>query len=144
MAHFVKTVRTEWPPETTFAYMADMSHAVEWDPSVVGARREGAGPVQLGCTFDLGVRVAGRRVPLRYEVTGLSPGTVTFTARSPTLVSVDTVTVDRKGDATCVTYDARIRFRGLWRLADPLLALGFRSVAGQAIRGLERRLSEAA
>jgi carbon monoxide dehydrogenase subunit G len=143
MAHIVKTVTTRWPPETTFAYMADFSHTAEWDPGVVGATRGDDGAIGLGSVFDLTVRIVGRQMPLRYEVTDFAPGRVTFTARSGTLESVDTVTVSTRGDATEVTYDARIRFRSLLRLADPLLALGFRGVADRAIRGLERRLSQA-
>lgn len=144
MAHIVNTLRTAWPPETAFAYMADFSHAAEWDPGVEAASRRDGGDIGPGSAFDLTVRVGGRRLPLRYEVTDFAPGRVTFTARSATLESVDTVTVERRGDATEVRYDARINFRGLLRLADPLLALGFRGVADRAIRGLERRLAEVA
>ncbi len=144
MPHIVKTVRTTWPPDTAFAYMADFSHVAEWDPSVVAATRKDTGAIGVGSVFDLVVRVGGRRVPLQYEVTGLVPGRITFTARSATLESVDTVTVARRGGTTEVTYDARLHLRSLLRLADPLLALGFRGVAARAMSGLERRLSEAA
>lgn len=144
MAHIVKTVTTAWSPEAAFAYMEDFSHAAEWDPSVVASSREDTGPIRVGSAFDLVVRIGGRRVPLRYEVTQCAPGSVAFTARSTTLESVDTVTVARRDHATEVSYDARIRLRGLLRLADPLLTLGFRRVADRALRGLERRLSEAA
>jgi hypothetical protein len=142
MPRIVKTVSTEWPPETAFAYMADFSHAPEWDPSVVQAERRDTGAMGVGSVFDLAVRVGGRRLPLRYEVTDFAPGRITFTARTTTLESVDTVTVALRQDATEVTYDARIHFRRLLRLADPLLALGFRKVADRAIQDLERRLSE--
>lgn len=143
MAHVVKTITTAWSPERAFAYMSDFSHTTEWDPGVVAASRGDAGDIGPGSIFDLTVRVGGRPLPLRYEVTDFAPGRVTFTARSAALESVDTVTVARRGDATEVSYDARICFRGLLRLADPLLALGFRGVADRAIRGLERRLAEA-
>lgn len=142
MAHVVKSVRTAWPAQTAFAYMADFSHAAEWDPSVVEASRMDTGTIGVGSVFDLAIRAGGRRLPLRYEVTDFVPGRVTFTARSTTFASVDTVTVTDQSGATRVTYDARIRLRGALRLADPLLALGFRRVAHRAIRGLERRLSE--
>ncbi|HLI44925.1 MAG TPA: SRPBCC family protein [Acidimicrobiales bacterium] len=144
MAHIVRTVRTAWSPELAFAYMADFSHAAEWDPGVAAARREDDGEVALGSVFELMIRVGGRRFPLRYEVTHFAPPQVTFTARSFALESVDTVTVTDRGGETEVRYDARIHLRGLLRIADPLLALGFRGVADRAIAGLERRLSEAA
>lgn len=144
MAHIVKTVRTTWSPATAFAYMADFSHAAEWDPSVVAARREDVGPIGVGSAFDLVVRVGGRRVPLHYEVTAYEPRRITFTARSATLESVDTVTVAGRDDATEVSYDAHLHLKGLLRLADPVLTLGFRGVADRAVRGLERRLAEVA
>lgn len=144
MAHIVKTVRTAWPVDVAFSYMADLSHAAEWDPSVVGASRDDTGPIGVGSAFELVVRVGGRRVPLRYEVSELAHGRVTFVARSETLVSCDTVTVARRDGITEVVYDARIRFRGLFRIGDPVLSLGFRGVATRAIRGLEQRLSRAA
>ena len=48
---------------------------------------------------------------------------VTFSLRSATLESVDTVTVTIRGETAEVTCDARINFRGLLRVTDPLLAL---------------------
>lgn len=144
MAHIVKTVRTAWTPEAAFAYMADFSHTAEWDPGVVAASRKDAGAIGVGSVFDLTLQVGGRRMSLRYQVTDVGPGRITFTARSSALESVDTVTVEPRGGGATVTYDARVHFRRLFRLADPLLALGFRGVADRAIRGLERRLSEVA
>lgn len=144
MAHIVKSVSTAWSPEEAFSYMADFSHTAEWDPGVVAARRRGTGDIGLGSAFDLTVRIAGRTMALRYEVTDYTPGRVTFTARSTFLESVDTVTVAPRGDGTEVTYDARINLRGWLRFADPLLTLGFRGVADRGIRGLEQRLAQTA
>ncbi len=144
MPHIVKTVNTGWTTGDAFAYMADFSHTAEWDPGVVDANRVDVGALGHGSAFDVTVRVGGRRMPMRYEITAFAPDRVTFTSRTSMLESVDTVTVARRGETTEVTYDARINFRGILRLADPLLALGFRGVADRAVGGLERRLSEAA
>ena len=144
MPHVVKTVTTTWSPEKAFAYMADFSHTEEWDPGLVEAARGEDGEVGVGSTFDLTVRIGPRRMPMRYEITDYAPGRVTFTARTSSLESVDTVTVARRGDATEVTYDARLNFRGILRMADPLLALGFRGVADRAVGGLEQRLAQVA
>lgn len=144
MAHVVRTVLTTWTPEEAFAYMADFSHCPEWDPGVVAATRADTGAIGVGSAFDLTVRIGPRRVPLRYEVTEFSPGQVTFTARSAALESTDTVTVSATGTSTEVRYEANLHLRGPLRLADPLLGLAFKGVADRAIRGLERRLGEAA
>jgi len=42
-----------------------------------------------------------------------------------------------------VTYDADLRVRGLFRLADPLLALAFRRIGDRARDGLVRALAAA-
>jgi len=140
MAHVVKTFTTVTEPDAAFAYLADFTHALEWDPTVVAAERVDVGDIGPGSAFDLTVSIGKRRLPMRYEVTVFSPGRVTFTARGAAYESVDTVTVTPRGDATEVRYDARFRLRGALRLADPLLSVGFRRVADRAIRGLERSL----
>jgi Polyketide cyclase / dehydrase and lipid transport len=143
MAHVVRSVSTTWSPDHAFAYMADFSHAAEWDPGVAEATRLETGPVGQGSQFDLLVLVAGRRVPMRYVIIDFAPGRVTFSSRSANLESIDTVTVVGKGALTEVTYEARITFRGILRIADPLLILGFRRVADRAMKGLEDRLAQA-
>jgi polyketide cyclase/dehydrase/lipid transport protein len=142
MARIVKSVMTSWTTEQAFEYMADFSHAAEWDPGVAESTRVNTGPVGQGSEFDLIVLIAGRRVPMRYAITDFVPGRVTFSSRSAHLESVDTVTVTPHGATTEVTYDARIRFRGVLRIADPLLALAFRGVAERAIGGLKERLTQ--
>ena len=143
MAHVIRSVSTAWSPDQAFAYMADFSHAAEWDPGVAEATRVETGPVGQGSQFDLIVLIAGRRVPMRYAITDYAPGRVTFSSHSANLNSIDTVTVVGKGALTEVTYDARITFRGILRMADPLLTLTFRGVADRAMKGLEDRLTQA-
>ena len=144
MAHAVEKVTTSWSPAEALAYMADFSHTVEWDPGVIEAHRLDDGEIGKGSAFILTVRAAGRRLPMRYEITEFCADRVTFAARMATLASTDTVAVAALGGTTEVTYDARINFRGLLRLADPLLALAFRGVAKRAIRGLGERLGRPA
>ena len=143
MAHVVKQVTTSWTPDRAFAYMADFSHAAEWDPGVAEAKRVDTGTIGLRSTFNLTVLMAGRRIPMTYEITDFASGRVTFTSHSAHLNSVDTVTVVGQGSTTVVTYDARINFRGILRVADFLLQIAFQGVADRAIRGLEVRLAQA-
>jgi hypothetical protein len=58
-----KTVTTAWPGRA-FAYMADFSHAAEWDPGVAEAIRVDGGDVGQESIFDLTVLVGGRRLPM--------------------------------------------------------------------------------
>ena len=98
---------TAWSSERAFTYMADFSHAAEWDPGVAEATRVDGGDVGPGSAFDLTVVVGGRKLPIRYEITDSAPGRrATFSSRSVAFESVDTVTVTSRGATTEVTYDA--------------------------------------
>ena len=141
MPHVVVRIATARPPAEVLAYMADFSHTPEWDPSVVSATRLDAGPLRLARSFDLVVRSAGRSLPLRYEVTEINERRVTLSARTPTLESVDTLSVAPSGDGTVFTYDARLTLVGVWRVFNPFLAIMFRSLAAKAEAGIRRRLA---
>jgi hypothetical protein len=140
MTSFQRTFTTHWSPERAFAYMADFSHAQEWDPSVLEARRVDTGTLGVGSAFDLKVRVAGRVQPMRYVITQLSPRRVTFMCRLHNLQSVDTITVDGNGDHTEVHYEARLHFDGVRRVTEPIVSIGFRLLTERAARKLAQRL----
>ena len=141
MPHVVVRIPTARPAAEVLAYMADFSHAPEWDPSVVSATRLDAGPLRVASSFDLVVRSAGRSLPLRYEVTALDEERVTLTARTPTLKSIDTLSVASSAEGTVFTYDARLTLIGIWRVFNPFLAVMFRSLAAKAEAGIRRRLT---
>ncbi len=141
MPHVVVSIATARPPAEVLAYMTDFSHAPEWDPSVVSATRIDEGPLRVASAFDLVVRSAGRSLPLRYEVTSLDEWRATLTARTPTLESVDTLSVEPCDDGTVFTYDARLTLIGVRRVFTPLLAVMFRSLAAKAEAGIRDRLS---
>lgn len=123
--------------------MSDFSNAAEWDPGVASASRVDSGSVGLNSAFDLLIRAGKRTFPMRYVVTEFAAGRVVFSSHSAGMRSVDTVTVRDAGDRTEVIYDARINFRGIGRLADPLLTVAFRFIAKRAANSLERRLEAA-
>ena len=68
MARYRGTVISTRSAEETFDYMADFANAAEWDPGTAEAERLDDGPVGLGSTFRLGVRVGTRVVPLDYRI----------------------------------------------------------------------------
>ena len=141
MPHVVVRIPTTRPAAEVLDYMADFSHAPEWDPSVISATRLDAGPLRVTSSFDLVVRSAGRSLPLRYQVTALDEERVTLTARTPTLESIDTLSVAPSAEGTVFTYDARLTLIGIWRVFNPFLAVMFRSLAAKAEAGIRRRLA---
>ncbi len=113
--------------------MTNFAHAEKWDPGVTAARRVESGEIGLDSQFDLTVPSAGRVMTLRYRVTDFEPSRrVTFTATTPRLRSVDTLTFTQRPAGCEMTYDADLRFTGVAALANPLLALAFRRIGNRA------------
>jgi carbon monoxide dehydrogenase subunit G len=138
MAHYVVHVRTPMPPAEAFAYMADLTNFVEWDPGVEQVEQvegDGAGP---GASFDVAVKVPGRTMTLRYDTTAFDDASATMTAYAENawLTSEDTITVEADGDGSIVTYDAELRLKGVLGVSDALLGLAFNRIGDRAAAGL--------
>ncbi len=142
MARYVTTIDSLLAPAAAFAYMASFDNAREWDPSVVEARRLDSGELVKGSAFHVVSKFAGRSVPLRYEITAFEPGKrVVLEAWNGTFGSVDTISVAPARSASKVTYDARLVFKGVSRIADPLMQLVFNRVGKKADASLRIHLN---
>ncbi len=142
MARYTTSVDSMLSPVDAFEYMASFDNASEWDPSVVEARRLDSGALGRGSAFRIVSKFAGRRVPLRYEITEFDAGRrVVLEAWNGTFGSVDTITIVPAGSASTVTYDARLVFKGISRIADPLMQLVFNRVGRKADASLRTHLN---
>lgn len=122
--------------------MATFSNAREWDPGVVEGKSATGGPLRVGSAFEIVSKFMGRRVPLRYEITAFEPlKKVVVEAPSGSFRSIDTMTFEPSASGCRVTYDARLVFSGLSRIADPLMQVVFWRVGSAAKRGLEKHLN---
>ncbi len=141
MARYITSVATPLSAAEAFAYMADVTHFVEWDPGVKRVLRvagEGAG---VGAAYDLTVQAGGTTV-MRYEVKEYEPPRrILLVARTSFLTSVDEVRVEATGSGSVVTYDATLTLNGRLGLFDPLLRVAFRRIGDRAAAGLKRVLS---
>lgn len=125
-----------------FDYMVDFENVVIWDPGVRKASRITDGEPQLGTRFAVEASFLGRAIPLEYEITSFESGkSFVLTANSPTLKSIDTVTVVADGQGSRVTYDAELRLRGLFKITDPTLQIAFRFIGNKARDGLRKVLN---
>ncbi len=141
MAHYVTSVATPLSAAEAFAYMADITRFVEWDPGVKRVVRVAGHGAGVGTTYDLKVEAGGTTV-MRYEVTEYEPPRrILLVARTTFLTSVDEVRVDAAGSGSIVTYDAKLTLHGPLTLFDPLLRLAFRRIGDRAAVGLRRVLS---
>jgi hypothetical protein len=141
MARYVTSVATPLSAAEAFAYMADVTHFVEWDPGVKRVRRVGGGGAGVGAAYDLTVQAGGTTV-MRYEVKEYDPPhRILLVARTSLLTSVDEVRVEPAGSGCTVTYDAKLTLNGPLGLLDPLLRLAFQRIGDRAAAGLNRALS---
>lgn len=141
MARYRATIDSTLPPETAFAELADFSSTERWDPGVRRARRLDAGALRVGSRFHVVARFAGRDIPLEYEIVELDPPrAVVLRAERAAMVSLDTITFEASSTGTTVTYEADLRFTGILRVLDPMLAVAFRQIGDRAREGLRRVL----
>lgn len=141
VARYVTSIDSPRDPDDLFAYLSDFSNAKEWDPGVVDAVRDGSGPVAVGSEFRLVAKFMGRETPLTYVVTALDPPrSVTFRGENASVVSLDTISFEPRGEATRVTYDADLSLKGPAKLAEPLLRLVFNRIGDAAAAGLQEHL----
>ena len=142
MARYVTTIESKLSPAEAFAYMADFSNALHWDPSVVEASRSATGAVGNGSTFDLVVKFGGRKLPMRYEIVSYDePRVVVIEAQQPSFTSRDTITVAPIGDGSTVHYDALLEFKGPGRMLDPIMQLIFNRTGDKAAAGMRAALN---
>ena len=143
MARYRTTVGSSRTAEDAFDYLAEFSHAAEWDPGVVEGESLDGPPVRTGSRFRLLSRVAGRSVPLEYRVVALErPHRVVLQADQRALRSTDEIRFAAVDGRTEVTYEADLRLKGrLGRILDPLLTVAFRRIGDRAAAGLRRALN---
>jgi carbon monoxide dehydrogenase subunit G len=143
VARYVVHVRTPMPPAEAFAYMADLTHFAEWDPGVERVEQvEGDGPGP-GAAFDVAVKLPGWTMTLRYDTVAFddTSNTMTAFAQNAVMTSEDTITVEADGNGSIVTYDAKLKLKGLLGLSDPVLGLSFKQIGDRAAAGLIETLA---
>ena len=142
MARYVTTIRSALSAADAFAYMASFDNAREWDPSVTETERLDSGDLRVGSAFRVVSKFAGKAVPLRYEITSFEPASrVVLEAWNKSFGSVDTISVVSAGAGSDVTYDARLVFKGLARVVNPLMQLVFNGVGRKADASLRVHLN---
>ena len=125
-----------------FEYLATFSNAREWDPGVTEGEALTPGPAAVGSVYRLGVRIAGRVVAFDYKVVDIDrPRRVVLQAhaRARRVDGHHHGGAGRSGSR--VRYVAVLDGRGLLRLASPLIARVFATMAERAAAGLRTALA---
>jgi uncharacterized protein YndB with AHSA1/START domain len=141
-----REVVVERPVAEVFDYLADFTHTEQWDPGTVSTvRTDGDRPLMVGSTFRNTSEFRGRRTELDYRIVRLDPDEhLTFTGVNKTVEATDDMSFRAEagddGERTVLTYRAHFRFRGVFRLAEPMLRKGFEPIADDTVIQLKRTL----
>jgi carbon monoxide dehydrogenase subunit G len=140
MATYTTTIETAWTPREAFDFMADLRNFAVWDPGVSSVEQISGDGGGVGNEFD--VVISGTPMTLRYRTESHDPPcTATVRASNLLFTSIDTITVEKSGDGSLVTYDADLRLNGPLGLFDLALKPVFHRIGGRANEGLIAALS---
>ncbi|WP_232248495.1 SRPBCC family protein [Streptacidiphilus rugosus] len=124
-----RSFRVGTPASTVVAYLEDFAHTEEWDPGTVRCRRTDAGPVAVGARWQNTSRFRGRETTLDYRLVTREPDRLVFQGSNRSVSATDDMAIRPHGDGTLVTYRATLTFKGVLRLAEPLLRGAFDDLA---------------
>jgi carbon monoxide dehydrogenase subunit G len=128
-----------------FAYIADFARTPEWDPGIAEARRLSDGPTALGSRFEVIALFRGNRQRFEYVVTAFDEGRrIVLRGEGARARSDDEITVETRDGRTCITYEADLRLKGAYRVAEPFLGSTFTRMGDDALAGLKTQLDRAA
>ncbi|WP_226362739.1 SRPBCC family protein [Pseudonocardia sp. ICBG1142] len=121
----VMTVRT--PAETVFRYLSDHGNSEIWDPTVRSSTRsDGGGPIAVGAAWRTVAVWGGRESELDHTLRELTAGRVVFVAENPAVSATEEIVVEpAEGGGSVVSFHARVRLKGLLKLAAPFLRREF-------------------
>ena len=142
MARYQASVETQRSVEEVFAYLSDFSTTAQWDPGIERAEKLTPGRIEPGTKFRVTSKTMGRELAFVYRVIEYdAPHSICLIGESGGIVSRDRMEFEPTGPGTRVTYDAEVSLKGILKLGEPLLRLGFKRVGDRALDGLKRKLA---
>ena len=113
------------PPAVVVPYLADFTHAEEWDPGTVRCVRDEQGPVSVGSTWQNTSKIAGISTELTYTLKKLTDDQIVLVGTNDTATSTETIDVHPSGTGSSITYTNNVRFNGAALLFTPLARVVF-------------------
>jgi ribosome-associated toxin RatA of RatAB toxin-antitoxin module len=137
MARYTATVRSPWPAEKAFAFMADLRNFEKWDPSVSYSKLISGSAPGPDAVYDVKVMAT----VLRYTTPEYDePHRAVAEARTKLLRSYDIIEVTATETGCDVFYDATFELNGALGLANPLVKLFFNRIGDRAAAGMVKAL----
>jgi carbon monoxide dehydrogenase subunit G len=102
-------------------YLADFSHAEQWDPGTQRCTRNGRGPIAPGATWHNVSKVLGVTTELTYTLKELSAERIVLVGTNAGATSTDTITVRPNAGGSELTYHVDLQMHGISKLAAPAM-----------------------
>ena len=144
MTRIHERLSTDLPIEATYDFIANFANSHAWDPGTAWSRRTGTGdgPIAVGTTFELGVRMGGRVAPMTYRITHFErPTRVVLVGEGSGVASIDDIRFEPSGGGTAIDYAADISLQGVRRLLQPFLGRTFERIGRDAASGMRDALA---
>lgn len=123
--------------DEAFAFVADFTNVVEWDPGITESTQVGNEPVGVGTEFAVMSNFAGRSLPLTYVVEEwVAPHKAILSTSTSRFDGRDTITFRAVDGGTQIDYVADFSFKGVMRLAEPFLKGTFNRIGEKAMDGV--------
>lgn len=145
MTTITEIVETRLPIDQAFEYIANFENIVAWDPGVTAAARVSETQRGVGSEYALELQYGGSPLSMVYRVVEWdAPHLVVLEGDGDRSSAVDRISLLEIPLGTRVVYEADIRLKGIFRLAQPFLGGLFRGIGEGAREGLDARLVELA
>ncbi len=138
MSTVCRTFNVAPSPDTVIPYLADFTHAEQWDPGTVRCIREDEGPVKVGSSWHNTSKIAGISTDLTYVLEELTETRIVLVGRNDTATSTETIDVLPAGTGSRITYTNELEFKGAAKLAAPLGKIVFEKLGNDT----EKQLTE--
>ena len=139
-----RTFTTTATPNAAYAYLADFTHAEEWDPGTKSCDRT-SGDGGVGTTYRNVSSFLGREVEVTYTTAELAPPTrVHLRGTNEQFEGHDIFEITASGRGSQVRYTAEMSFSGLAKLAAPLVAAYLPILAKKTVAQLRASLDRQA
>jgi hypothetical protein len=132
------------PPGAVFGFVADQTHAPQWQRDLAAVRRVTPGAIGVGTEHDFERVFAGRRIVSRNRVIHFEPGRcIEFEIPEGWLRGKASYRVEETPEGTLLTSRMAFQAMGLGRFLEPLLARALRHDSSRDERTLKALLESA-
>lgn len=136
MTSVTRSFSVNTPAGVVIAYLADFSHAEQWDPGTQECTRQDSGPVRVGSSWRNVSKIAGISTELIYTLEELSDDRVVLVGRNETATSTELIEVTATGNGSDITYTNQVEFHGVAKAAAPVAKLVFEKLGNDTEKQL--------